>query len=221
MPTTRAVPSSSSSFPDARPRVIVFDLDGTLWDPEMYQLHGGAPFSADPKNPCIMIDRSGTPVELLGETRTLLSRLAFSAEWQGKEAEAGEGVPKTGENVRQTYLAVSSTCDYPEWARDLLQKYKIPKGSSGETVPMKQVFTSTHIYYANKAQHHEKILQDIHEIDPSVSRASQMLFFDNQRNNVKDVSSFGAPSCYAPRGMQKGVFEEGLEIWRRYQSSKM
>lgn len=206
-----------------RPRVIVFDLDGTLWDPEMYQLSGGAPFSANPKNPSVMIDRSGTPVELLGVTRSLLGHLAFSSEWQGSEGNAkeeGHDKENSKGGKKSTYLAISSTCDYPEWAKDLLQKYRIPKGEgSGETVPMKNVFTSSHIYYANKARHHEKILQHIHSIDPSVNHASQMLFFDNQQNNVKDVSSFGVPSCYAPNGMQKGVFEEGLAIWRRYQKS--
>ena len=31
----------------ALPKVIVFDLDGCVWDPEMYQLWGGgAPFKA-------------------------------------------------------------------------------------------------------------------------------------------------------------------------------
>lgn len=211
---------SSSFSGDTQPRVIVFDLDGTLWDPEMYQLSGGAPFSASPKNPNVMIDRSGTPVELLGVTRSLLSRLAFSPEWQGSTSPANG--KNGGEKVRKTYLAISSTCDYPEWAKDLLQKYRIPKGEgSGETVPMKEVFTSSHIYYANKARHHEKILQEIHAVDPSVNHAHQMLFFDNQRNNVKDVSGFGVPSCYAPSGMQKGVFEEGLKIWKQYQTSRM
>ena len=28
------------------PKVFVFDLDGCCWDPEMYELYGGAPFKA-------------------------------------------------------------------------------------------------------------------------------------------------------------------------------
>lgn len=192
-------PAKYPSASEVRPRVIVFDLDGTLWDPEMYQLHGGSPFRADPKDPNVMIDSSGTRVGLLGETRGLLSRLAFSPEWAG----------------HRTYLAISSTCDYPKWAEELLQKFTIPNPKTGGVVRMRDVFQSVHIYYANKSQHHKKILQEIHEMDDRVEDASQMLFFDNQMNNVGDVSKIGVPSCYAPNGMQNGVFEKGLEIWSR------
>ena len=27
------------------PKVLVFDLDGCVWDPELYQLMGGSPFT--------------------------------------------------------------------------------------------------------------------------------------------------------------------------------
>lgn len=209
MAESRSIPFSST-IQRQRPRVIVFDLDGTLWDPEMYQLHGGAPFKADPKNPNVMIDRTGTKVGLLGETRDLLSRLAFSEEWGGGEAEG---------KVPKTYLAISSTCDYPEWAKELLSKFTIPiPGSTdNKTVKMGTLFHSSHIYYANKAQHHKKILQEIEKLDPTVNDVSQMLFFDNQTNNVKDVTNVGVASCYAPNGMQVGVFEKGIEIWRKLQ----
>ena len=30
---------------DALPKVVVFDLDGCVWEPEMYELCGGAPFT--------------------------------------------------------------------------------------------------------------------------------------------------------------------------------
>lgn len=38
----------------------------------------------------------------------------------------------------------------------------------------------------------------------------QMLFFDNQRDNCRSVSSLGVTCCYCPRGLTKGMFEQGL-----------
>ncbi|GET91969.1 hypothetical protein, conserved [Leishmania tarentolae] len=185
------------------PRVIVFDLDGTLWTPEMYELWGGSPFKPHKQNPSIMIDKSGTEVRLIGESRDVLQTLASSPTWAN------------------TYLAISSTCDVPSWARELLGSFKFTD-SAGKTVPMHSLFGDRiEIYKANKAKQHELILQKVNKVDPSVSEYSQMLFFDNQTDNVHSVSRIGVTSFYCPSGMTKGTFEKGLEMWRSAQLSKM
>lgn len=52
----------------AVPKVVVFDLDGCVWDPEMYQLWGGgAPFAPDGRGN--LIDKAGIVVRLLGAVR--------------------------------------------------------------------------------------------------------------------------------------------------------
>ncbi|CAC9533229.1 Acid Phosphatase [Leishmania donovani] len=185
------------------PRVIVFDLDGTLWTPEMYQLWGGAPFKPHKQNPSIMIDKSGTEVRLIGESRDVLQTLATNPKWAN------------------TYLAISSTCDVPSWARELLGTFEFTD-CAGKTVPMHSLFGDRiEIYKANKAKQHEMILQKVNRVDPSVSEYAQMLFFDNQTDNVHHVSGIGVTSYYCPSGMTKGTFEKGLEVWRRAQLSKM
>ena len=48
-----------------RPAAIIFDLDGCLWDPEMYELWGGgAPFSDNGDG--TLADKAGVTVRLLG-----------------------------------------------------------------------------------------------------------------------------------------------------------
>ena len=58
----------------ALPRAVVFDLDGCVWDPEMYQLWGGgAPFTVQPSGN--LKDRAGVEVHLLGAVRDIMYEL--------------------------------------------------------------------------------------------------------------------------------------------------
>ncbi|CCW71471.1 unnamed protein product [Phytomonas sp. Hart1] len=189
--------SKNSCDTGDRPRVIVFDLDGTLWDPEMYQLSGGAPFRPDEKNPDVAIDRINTKVSLIGETRNVLQDLIVNPKW------------------KDTYLAISSTCDMPEWAESLLDLYKF-KDTKGKMMPMVSLFSDRReIYYAGKDDQHKRILMKVRQIDKSVNDFSQMLFFDNQRNNVSTVSKLGVTCYYCPQGLVPGTFQKGLELWQK------
>jgi hypothetical protein len=55
-------------------RLLVFDLDGCLWKPELIELlacRDGAPFSNDPRDTIPgtrILSRKGEKVELLGDT---------------------------------------------------------------------------------------------------------------------------------------------------------
>ena len=54
----------------ARPKAVVFDLDGCLWYPDMYMLWGGgAPFS--PREDGDLDDQYGKKVYLLGDVRNM------------------------------------------------------------------------------------------------------------------------------------------------------
>ena len=49
----------------SRPKVVVFDLDGCVWYPEMYMLWGGgAPFETQPKGD--LRDKAGQKCYLMG-----------------------------------------------------------------------------------------------------------------------------------------------------------
>ena len=70
--------TSSDSSNGRTLRLAVFDLDYTVWDPEMYQLHGRPRLVKAPKNlsaveehetrtkkeGMIMVDKSGTPMRV-------------------------------------------------------------------------------------------------------------------------------------------------------------
>jgi len=55
------------------PKALVFDLDGCVWDPELYELHGGSPFST--KSDGNLTDSSGTHLYLMGDVRKIMNEL--------------------------------------------------------------------------------------------------------------------------------------------------
>ena len=54
------------------PKLVVFDLDDTLWSPEMW-LCAGAPFSHRSGK---VFDSSGVEIKLIGDSRAILHELA-------------------------------------------------------------------------------------------------------------------------------------------------
>ena len=64
------------------PKVLVFDLDGCLWDPEMYELlygTGGSPFNPTPDGN--LVDKSGNLIELIGDVREIMYELKTDTRW--------------------------------------------------------------------------------------------------------------------------------------------
>ena len=93
------------------PKIIVLDLDGTVWAPEMYQLWGGG----SPFKPCAngnVTDRKGEEVKILKDLRSILK---FFFQEPPQEA---------WKNVK---IAAASTCDEPEWGRECMAKMKVNK----------------------------------------------------------------------------------------------
>ena len=180
------------------PRVVVFDLDGTLWSPEMYELWGGggSPFQPHPsRRKDALVDKKGTTVALLGEARAIMQQLSFDDQWK----------------ANKTFVGVSSTCDEPSWAVECMSKLFLD--DRGE-VPMSSLFEGfTEIYSALKSQHFQTLLKKVQRADPSIRDFSQFIFFDNQTNNIHDVSKLGVTCVYCPHGMQPGVWEKGLQQW--------
>ncbi len=168
--------SSSTSGSGVLPRVLVFDLDGCLWDPEMYELwgSGGSPFKVL-KNGNLR-DRSGTEVRLLGDVRSILHELKTDPKW------------------KDTVMAVASTCDEPSWARECMQKFPI-----GDGHVVGDVFSHVEIYKASKARHLKEISKK------TGVPLNEMIFYDNQMNNCHAVAGVGVTVMYTPDGVTRSI----------------
>merc|ERR1711976_66657 len=120
------MPRSSSSMSSNRsiPKALVFDLDGCVWDPEMYELWGGggSPFTL--RKDGNLTDRSGTTVHLLGDVKNLMAEFKTDPTWS------------------DSIICVASSCDEPSWARECIQKFPVGKDHK---LKLKDVFDKNHI----------------------------------------------------------------------------
>jgi magnesium-dependent phosphatase 1 len=167
------------------PKLIAFDLDGTIWTPDMYQLWGGgAPFRLA-SNGKDLLDRVGTVVKLLGLADRILHDLS------------------THPALSNIKVAWVSCTDEPEWAAECLQRFKT---SGGE--PIETIVHSSQIFKANKQFHFRNLKKEY----PGI-QYQDMLFFDNECGNIESVAKLGVKCYFARTGMTAKAWEEGLMMF--------
>ena len=163
----------------AKPKVVVFDLDGCLWDPEMYMLswRGGAPFEPDGD---AMLAQSGERVVLLGAARDILRQLRTTDDWSN------------------TKVAISSRTDEPAWAAELLDKFRVDDMVLGDC------FDAREITKESKSSHFRR-LKEKYACD-----YEDMLFFDNEYGNCREISQLGVTVAFSPDGVTGDVWADAL-----------
>ena len=163
----------------AKPKVVVFDLDGCLWDPEMYMLswRGGAPFEPDGD---AMLAQSGERVVLLGAARDILRQLRTTDDWSA------------------TKVAISSRTDEPAWAAELLDKFRVDDMVLGDC------FDAREITKESKSSHFRR-LKEKYSCD-----YEEMLFFDNEYGNCREISQLGVTVAFSPDGVTSDVWAEAI-----------
>ncbi|KAG9413638.1 Magnesium-dependent phosphatase 1 [Aphanomyces cochlioides] len=184
------------------PKLIVFDLDFTLWYPEMYEL-AGAPFRRNSKGVLTACD--GEEVHLFDAVHPVFQEIAFAAEFD------------------ETQVAVASKTEYPEWARECMSLLPLkftPLTESEKAQQRKRRLRETNetlnnliqfeaIYPTNKRVHFKQ-LKDESGVD-----YEDMLFFDNERGNIRDISALGVTCAYCPNGLSTEVWERGMTAFQK------
>ena len=222
------------------PKVIVFDLDGCLWRPEMYELlyfsgGFGAPFTVPPprsddadkdaattnkknnnENDGIttLLTCNGEPVYLLGDVADIFRELYTDVTWQQH-------------NVR---VGISSRTDQPDWARELLHKFQITRTT---TTTSKSIVNDKNDNNESNDTTNMFSLQDV--IDNAIVEISSgskvqhfqniqlttgvdykdMIFFDNEYGNCEQVSKqLGVLVGYCPKtGVTKQIWDATLSAF--------
>jgi len=187
--------SSSENKSKKLPKAIIFDLDGCLWTPEMYEIiffqgGRGSPFQTNPTDPLNLLTCGGSPVQLLGDTRAVFREL------------------HTNHSFRNVKVGISSRTDEPTWARELLTKFPIPlsdEGIEGECIHLETAFNGPiEIAQDEKVDHFHRIVEKC-SID-----FEEILFFDNEYRNCESVAKLGVSVVYCPDGVTKELWDLGV-----------
>lgn len=153
------------------PRLIVFDLDFTLWD------CGGTwcdcltpPFRIVQGR---VLDRRGSHVQIYPFARKVF-------EWAAE---------------RNIPLALASRTEQPRWAIELLR-----------LLELSSLFRWQQIFPDCKLRHFEALQRD------SGIELQDMLFFDDEQRNIRDVSTLGVTCVHVPTGLNERIFFQGLHL---------
>ena len=165
------------------PSLVAFDLDGTVWTPDMYELWGGgAPFH-ETSNPDALLDSAQKKVRLCGNIREILFSL------------------QQNEMFSSTKSCYVSCTDEPSWAAECLSKFKCDDGTTLDQVVDKEL---NQIYKSNKQTHFRAIQKQTN------IPFDQMIFFDNERHNCVAVGELGVVCIHCQDGMTQEVWESAL-----------
>lgn len=178
------------------PKAIIFDLDGCLWSPEMYEIlffqgGRGSPFSRDPSDPLNLLTSGNGPVYLLADIRSVFQHTCTNPVFQSIK------------------FGISSRTDEPNWARELLRKFVIPlnagEGIDGECINLESIFNGPIVISKEeKVDHFRRIAKEC-DID-----FSDILFFDNEYRNCESVARLGVSVVYCPQGVTKELWNLGV-----------
>ncbi|KAL7576882.1 hypothetical protein ACA910_006648 [Epithemia clementina (nom. ined.)] len=184
-------------------RLVVFDLDYTIWQPEMYQLWG--------KPKLVPIEsKKGLSPSIFQEARTKEDGYILIDPKQGSPIRVFPGannalveinrLRRQGHDIRS---AVASKTDEPSWARICMDHLVVGTGND-ETTLAECFEDRVEIGYGSKSGHLQRLQKQ------TGVPWNEMCFFDNEWGNIRDVlrSCPGVKCIYTPDGMTQKAWEE-------------
>ncbi|GAA5910645.1 hypothetical protein JCM6882_001048 [Rhodosporidiobolus microsporus] len=189
------------------PKIVVFDLDYTLWDC-WCDTHVTPPMKRKGDDRNRVFDRYGEPLSFYRDVPALLLQLHHSniQVWAASRTHA----PKVARQILSELLLDGSL--RPKEGEDPLKS----RSSSNDkgTISAISLFDGLEIYPGSKMEHFREIASKTgvaHE---------DMLFFDDESRN-REVTKLGVTFVLVPNGgTTRSLFETGLAAWRKGLSNR-
>ncbi|GMF62677.1 unnamed protein product [Phytophthora fragariaefolia] len=175
------------------PRLVVFDLDYTLWCPYIDVLNGG-PFT-ETEDPCVVVDRYGEELSLLPDVQAVLD------------------VIETDPKFRGTKVAIASRTGEIEAAKECMGLLKVSIG--GEMKTLESIASYVEIYPTCKVAHFKEFEQQ------SGLAYEDMLFFDDEHRNIQDIKRLGATCQFCRDGLTWTSWLQGMEAYQHTKKSRL
>ncbi|CAH0025924.1 unnamed protein product [Clonostachys rhizophaga] len=196
--TAASLPATLESLPPSLrdptlplPKLIIFDLDYTLW-PFWVDCHVSPPLKpTSSQNPSSATDRLGESFAFYPDVAPILHAL-----------------PHLG-TAHRPKLAVASRTSAPSLARDLLKLLHLPLGAESRQRRALDAFDGgTEIYPGSKVRHMEALQRR------TGVAYEDMLFFDDETRN-RDTETLGVTMHLVSEGVSWGAVADGIQEWRR------
>ena len=183
--TSSAIDHSVTSLPS----LIVFDLDNTLWTPELYQLRR-LPGYADASGPGPVARKD---VNLFPAAEAILSELATDVKW------------------KQTLVAVASRTNKASWARSLLKQFQVSSVCLDDFIVYKEIFQG------EKTRHFELLCQktNIRYEDMLFFDDAK----GGKFGNCEAVSKLGVMSAHCPEGLTFDIWTNAIRSFHEFKTS--
>ncbi len=160
----------------AFPKVLVFDLDDTLWGGEV-DCTGGPPFA--PINHHTVKCSRGRNIKLFEDVPEIFAVVA--------------------NHPSKMHVAYASRTWEPSWAKEALAAFTLASMDSRRS-NMWSVSTA-HGWGDCPKTHHFKEIKKTLGID-----YREMIFFDNDKSNITEIKKLGAHCAHCPDGLNRDIF---------------